>query len=148
MHTLEDFPYVVATGEIAEAFNQKHPHDIWSINQLIEDGATRCPDTVVAAMPAPSNQRSEPWQCTTLSMFRHFSFFCHHDLIEYLAFQQLLRASTCVAKQLSKNPSFPRRTAQNKAQPLVVGLLAASSLDFLINWLAILQLGCASLLIA
>lgn len=72
MEELESIPYVVATGEIAQAYNQRHPHDIWSINQLIEDGAARCPDTIVAGMPSPAQNRSGSWSCTNLSAFRPF----------------------------------------------------------------------------
>lgn len=64
------------------------------------------------------------------------------------AFRQLLLASNYAATKLYQSHLLPQRNQQNKGDQLIVGLLAASSLDFLINWLAILRLGCAALLIA
>lgn len=67
MDSLDDIPYVVATGEIAQAYNQKHPHGVSSINQLIEERARTHPDTVVAGISVPPESSTAKWTCTTLS---------------------------------------------------------------------------------
>lgn len=74
MDSLDSIPYVVATGEVAQAYNQKHPHGISSINQLIEQGAKTHPDTVVAGISAPPESSASKWSCTTLSRFHLLSF--------------------------------------------------------------------------
>lgn len=61
-----DVPYVVATGEISAFLNSQHPHDIVSINQLLDDLASRLPDKVAVGMPEPV-EGSDEWKCKTLS---------------------------------------------------------------------------------
>jgi len=63
-----DLPYVVHTAEIAQLWNDQHPHDIYSINQLVEHVALDAPNLVVAGMPMLTVQDDEEmWRMHQLS---------------------------------------------------------------------------------
>lgn len=66
--------YLVATAGHAQAQNEKNPHDIRSIIQLVEEGAAEFDQEKVVGFTLKTN---EGWQCDRYCVFALSSFACH-----------------------------------------------------------------------
>ena len=140
-----DLPYVVATGEVTVSLNKREPHSINSINQLIDDLAVRLPEQVAVGMPAPGDHASS-WICQNLSEFGPIELL-RADLF-MKAYNELYKASNALARRLHDEELVVARTKEQGSSQRIIAMLASSSLDFLIHWLALLRLGYGALLIA
>lgn len=120
--------YLTCTAAQAQEFNERNPHNMVSLNQLLEQRAVSHPDIRVAGFPEydPSRDR---W---TLLRF---------------TFSTLLAASNSVALYYADHTTMSPRASGNKSDR-IIALLSPSCADLLVTLFSALRLGYGVLLLA
>lgn len=135
--------YLTCTAAQASAFNQAHPHEFLSLNQLLEGRAVSHPDICVAGFPELRDGR---WESIELSTYV-LSMEWRADGLSTVAFASLLAASNRVALHLLSTTTLLART-QGDISRRIVALLSPSCVDLLVTLFAALRLGYGVLLLA
>ncbi|CDZ97946.1 Non-ribosomal peptide synthetase/alpha-aminoadipate reductase and related enzymes [Phaffia rhodozyma] len=123
--------YLVMTASDAAEYNAQDPNYIRhsSLNQLLEERASSCPNSIAAAFAAHSAGKNE-WGWDTWT------------------FDSLRRESLILANHLASDLHIPVRTSDKAQDRMVIALLCPSTADFMLTVCACWQLGLGVLLLA
>lgn len=121
--------YLVSTAGHAQHQNDTHPHEIQSILQLITEGAKEFQDEKVVGFTSNEGDR---WVCERYC--KSPSSYARLNRCLLSAYNDLLSLAAVMEVLLHKS-------GIQRCQEGVVSLLCPTGLDFLVAWIALMQMG-------
>lgn len=137
--------YFVVTLDQAQRINAANPHGISTINQLLDERAASTPDLPAVGMPVPGPDDSG-WGSVVYSESVGPSRKDTETKHTPAAFQDLFNISTALAHRLVGTGVLPAVNNEH-APPPTAAILAPSSTQLLMTFLALVRIGYSVLLI-